>query len=113
MMTTVVNKKTLEQYRQIFGTEKMKNLWNEFQNTTEEKLENIETKSIDDIRLSFHSLRSAALVFGLEKFAENCEQIETNIINGAKFSEIKKAIDKSKDFYYNARGKVIKIFEDL
>ena len=31
MMTTVVNKKTLEQYRQIFGTEKMKNLWNEFQ----------------------------------------------------------------------------------
>ncbi len=112
-MSTVVNKKILEQYRQIFGTEKMKNLWNEFKNTTEEKLDKIETKSLDDIRLCFHSLRSAALVFGLEKFAENCEQIENDIVNGAQIAEIKKAIDKSKDFYYNARGKVIKIFEDL
>ena len=112
-MTTTVNKQTLEQYRQIFGTEKMKVLWNEFQNTTEEKFEKATNGTLDEIRLSFHSLRSAALVFGLEKFAENCEQIEHNIINGAKLSDIKKAIDKSKDFYYNARGKVIKIFEDL
>ena len=49
----------------------------------------------------------------MEKFAENCEQIENNIVNGADLPEIKKAIDKNKDFYYNARGKVIKIFEDL
>lgn len=112
-MTTIVNKKTLEQYRQIFGTEKMKSLWDEFQDTTEDKFEKATNGTLEDIRLSFHSLRSAALVFGLEKFAENCEQIENNIIAGATVPEIKKAVDKSKEFYYNARGKVIKIFEDL
>ena len=112
-MTTTVNKKTLEQYRQIFGTDKMKNLWGEFQDTTEEKFEKAINGTLDEIRLSFHSLRSASLVFGLEKFAEYCEQIENDIINGAELPDIKKSIDKSKDFYYNARGKVIKIFEDL
>ena len=112
-MTTVINKKTLEQYCQIFGRERMKSLWSDFQTTTEEKLSNINEADKEQIRLCFHSLRSSSLVFGMEKFALCCEKIENLLVEESELYDLQKSIDKSKELYYNARGVVINFFEEI
>lgn len=106
-----INKDTFEQYRQVFGTTKMMSLWQEFKESTENKLKNIENSSLEEIRLCFHSLRSSSLVFGLDELSKNCEIIEGAVLSGEKLAEIKKHIDKTKKLFYNACESINELFE--
>lgn len=110
---TAVNKTSLEQYVAVFGAEKMKLLWQEFCNSTENKLKNIENASREEIRLCFHSLRSSSLVFGLDELSKNCEDIEQAVLSGEKIAEIKKYIDKTKKLFYNACESVNILLDNL
>lgn len=74
----------LEQYKSVFGMEKMKLLWNEFCLDAENKLKNIETKTSEEQRLAYHSLRSSSLVFGMTDFSELCTSYEERILNQEK-----------------------------
>lgn len=110
---TAVNRDVFEQYRKVLGTEKMRHLWQEFYETTENKLRQVENQSAEDIRLCFHTLRSSALVFGLEAFSKNCEKIEEAVLSDANFTEIKKYINETKKIFYNDSESVNNLFEDL
>ena len=83
--------KNLEQYRQIFGHEKMCLLWEEFINDANDKLKCIEKQSLEKQRLAYHSLRSSSLVFGMEEFAELCRLYEEEILSGILIDDKKAA----------------------
>lgn len=110
-MDKLINKDAFCQYQQIFGTEKMKALWQEFAETSRDKLDQIENKSPEEIRLAFHSMRSSSLVFGLESFSKSCAEIEEKILNGENLTKLKKYIDKSKIIFDNSNQSVAEFFE--
>ena len=105
---TAINKDAFEQYRKVFGTEKMRLLWQEFSESTENKLQQIEKQ-----RLCFHTLRSSSLVFGLEEFSKNCEMIEEAVLNNENFAKIKKYVDKTRRIFYNGCESINNLFKDL
>ena len=110
---TAINKDAFEQYRKVFGTEKMRLLWQEFYESTENKLQQIEKQSPEDIRLCFHTLRSSSLVFGLEEFSKTCEMIEEAVLNNENFAKIKKYVDKTRRIFYNGCESINNLFKDL
>lgn len=70
------------QYEQVFGRNKMRMLWEEFVEDAKQKLNQIETKSQEQQRLTYHSLRSSSLIFGMTEFSECCRELEEQILNG-------------------------------
>lgn len=87
-MTDFVDFDALKQYEDIFGPEKMKQLWREYFDDARQKLQKPEEKSSDEIRLIYHSLRSSSLVFGMARFAEICEKIEEYVLEKRDINEI-------------------------
>lgn len=110
-MDKLINNEAICQYQKIFGAEKMKALWQEFVETSNDKLNRIENKSPEEIRLAFHSLRSSSLIFGLESFSKSCAEIEEKILNGENLTKLKKYIDKSKNIFDNSKQSVAEFFE--
>lgn len=90
----------LLQYEKIFGLEKMQFLFGEFQNKAQEELQKadsfLKSGKINALRLTYHNMRAASLVFGMNKFSEQCALIEENIINGKIAESLEKDIKLSK-----------------
>lgn len=110
MKTDLFDEEEAKQYLNIFGTEKMGCLWQEFAQDTAETLENIDIQEMEDIRLKFHSWRSSAKVFGLKNFVQECENIEQMVINGENIENIKKTIDKCKKIFHNTQKEANRFF---
>ena len=84
----------LQQYEQIFGREKMQNLWTEFVSDARAKLDNIENSNKESQRLAYHSLRSSSQVFGMNIFAQICTQREEQILAGTEVGETEAESDR-------------------
>lgn len=95
-----INLSNMQRYEQIFGLEKMQFLFEEFQQKARSELNTADClfaeEKLDSLRLMFHSMRSAALVFGMDGFSESCALIEENIINGQFIEMLEKEIKQSK-----------------
>lgn len=71
----------MDEYRQIFGSEKMRKLWQEFMNEAKTYLEYIEDAEAEKQQIRFHNLRAYALVFDMNDFADICTQMEEKILS--------------------------------
>jgi HPt (histidine-containing phosphotransfer) domain-containing protein len=97
----MIDKKMIKQNTQVFGNEKMLRMFKLFIENYEDRLLN--AKADDDrqeMRLFFHSLKSASLVFGMKKLAGACSKIEDRILDGKEvhskeLSECVKVYDES------------------
>lgn len=87
-MTDEVDLTALRRYEDIFGPEKMRELWLEYLDKAENDLKDVENKNREELRLLYHSLRSSSLVFGMNAFAALCEQIETAIVEQRSDAEL-------------------------
>ncbi len=81
-----IDRETLEQYKSIFGAEKMRSLWNDFIDDAGKKLDKIENADNEAQRLAYHSLHSSSLVFGLKEFAELCTVYEDKVLGGGRIT---------------------------
>ena len=100
-----------EQYRQIFGDEKIALLWDEFSSETEKEIKDIGKKSLEEIRLRFHSWRSSAKIFGLKSFVQECEIIENMVLDGENSEKIKKTVDNCEKTFHNAQKEANRFFD--
>lgn len=91
----------LKQYEDIFGKEKMLFLFNEYLekvNTDKPKIsELIKENDLNGLRIIYHSLASASLVFGIKNFAKTARKIEELILNGAKIEDLNIFMELGKD----------------
>lgn len=101
----------LAEYRKIFGSEKMKSMWLIFSDETEKCLTEIAQLSEAELRLKFHNLRSAALVFGMERFSDCCSRVEEAVINGVQSSELAKEFEEAKMIFNQQRQDICAILK--
>ena len=79
----------------IFGIEKMRALFDEFRQDAFEKMSKTEQMSLEELRLTYHALKSSALVFCMENFAQACGRIEDMILKN-HLEKLEKEIKNSK-----------------
>ena len=109
-MTDIFDIAAMRQYENIFGPEKMRQLWYEYLDNAQKDLRDVEHKPHDELRLLYHSLRSSSLVFGMTAFAETCEKIEAAVIDGRPGNEIKLLIKEGQLRFAEAVKKVSSYF---
>lgn len=102
-MTVIFNPKTPESYLAFFGKEKFMNLFQEYSLDTLQKFRDVEElikKPMgEEMRVIYHSLKSASLVFGLDSFAELCAKIENKIVVEQFDDELKQEIKNSRKLW--------------
>ncbi|MDR1693915.1 MAG: Hpt domain-containing protein [Lactobacillaceae bacterium] len=90
----------LKQYEDMLSKEKMLFLFSEYKekiNTDMPKIDKYTAyKDLDNLRIAYHSLASASLVFGMVNFAKLCRKIEEMILEGKNIDELKDFIEESK-----------------
>ena len=93
-------KQAFKKNEKNFGKEKMKALFEVFIETKDEGISKIEPLmkegDRESIRLIFHTLKSSALVFGIDAFAKAAGKIEDKIIAGENLICLEKEIKKAK-----------------
>lgn len=91
-MQKPINKEQLQQYIDIFGKEKMINLFADYKLKITEDMpklsEAIDKKDLNSIRIIYHSIASASLVFGMQNFAVICRKIEEMVLQNAVIKEL-------------------------
>lgn len=70
----------MNEYRRIFGSQKMQKLWQEFISEANTYLHNVEYEDAEKQQICFHNLRAYALVFDMTEFTRICTEMEENII---------------------------------
>ena len=105
-----INTLRFEEYKKIFGLSKMKKLWQEFLESSQKNWQEINNTEYEHQKQFFHNWRSNSLVFGMNKFAKLCEQIEENILCH-RYSKIPELISLSKECYDNSIKDVKMVFK--
>lgn len=89
----------LEQYLDLFGKEKILLLFAEYKNKINEDMPKIlelyKKNDLNGLRIIYHSLASASLVFGMKKFASVCRKIEDFILDGKDIKALESYIKQS------------------
>lgn len=108
----IVNKKQIENYKTIFGMEKINFLWDEFLSYSVTVWEGVE--EIDPVyqRTAFHNWRSSSLVFGMEDFSQLCTKIEEDILKN-RVEQLSKQIKECKKCYEESIKAVAPILKKL
>lgn len=93
----------IRQYDEIFGREKMQNLFSEYREKAETDLSRagrlLENEQTEELRLIYHSLRSSSQVFGMMGFSFTCQDIEQRILDGEPSEKLDKFIQLSRQIY--------------
>ena len=109
-MTETIDRERLRQYEDIFGREKMLFLFREYLHKTDAdmpKIAELAAKNdLDGLRIIHHSLVSASLVFGMNKFAATCRKIEEMILEGRTPAELASEMEQSKIFLETEKQQV-------
>ncbi len=94
---------TLKQYEHILGKDKMVSLFEEYLNEHSEYMLKshilLESNKLENLRIIYHSLCSASLVFGMKTFAMACSKIEQDILEQCDYEQLKKEINQSMDIF--------------
>ncbi len=103
MSSKEFNIDNIRQYDEIFGREKMRNLFSEYKQKAEDDLSRVtqllKQSQMEDLRLIYHSLRSSSQVFGMMGFSFACQDIEQKILDGEKNDNLNKFIRLSRQIY--------------
>lgn len=113
MTENLVNFRHLDEYRRIFGHDKMLRLWHEFLETSASQWEDIETKEVQDCRLTFHSWKSSSQVFGMDTFSHLCALIEENILSHHHWDKLAEMIAQSHICYQDSIKEVSAYFAQM
>lgn len=106
------NRQILAEYSKALSLQKFQELWKNFEAETEDFFETPTVADKQSLRLKFHSLRSDALVFGLEKFSKHCAETEEAILAGAVDKELEIKIKEAKTIFNHQRKQVSAYFEE-
>ncbi len=105
----------IRQYDEIFGREKMRNLFSEYRQKAEEDLSRVknllDNEQTEELRLIYHSLRSSSQVFGMMGFSFACQDIEQRILDGEKSEKLDKFIQLSCQIYERELADVVTFLE--
>src|SRR5574344_3053960 len=91
--------KMLEYYEKMFGIEKIYDLFTEFLSKVTDDLTKakqiVNEGNSQELRIIYHTLRSSCLIFGMNKFSQECSKIEEKFLNEVSITpiDIKKAED--------------------
>lgn len=101
---------TIKQYETILGKDKMISLFEEYLNEYEEYMLKshilLESNKLENLRIIYHSLCSASLVFGMKTFAMACSKIENDILKECEKELIKTEINQSMTIFNDETAKV-------
>ncbi len=112
MPTNKINTKRLNEYKDVFGAEKMRFLWQEFLAQSAQNWQNMGNMDWDACRQIFHNWRSSSKVFGMDDFALICQQIEDKILK-RRFEGLDKKIELGRQSYEQSAGEVSIIFSQM
>lgn len=102
MKNPKINHRHLEEYRTIFGQDKMFRLWHDFLENAEQGWLSLNCDDYKALRLLFHSWKSSSLVFGMDDFSHCCAQIEENILSHHHWDKLAEMIEQSKNCYQDS-----------
>lgn len=109
MPQTTINLRRFGEYKNIFGWDKMRCLWQEYLLQSHQNWQDMATLDFADQRLLFHNWRSSSLVFGMDKYAACCQRIEDHILN-CRFSGLSEQIAACSSLFQQSAAEVAAIF---
>lgn len=93
----------LKKYEEIFGKEKITNLFKEYLKEHVEQMLKVKifinSNKFNDLRIIYHSLRSASMVFSMNQYAKLCEKIEAAALRNEEIDKINELIEESNKIY--------------
>ena len=104
-----INTRRLNEYKNVFGAEKMRFLWQEYLAQSAQNWQNMDNTDWEARRQIFHNWRSSSKVFGMDGFALICQQIEDKILK-RRFDGLDKKIELCRQNYEQSTGDVGIIF---
>ncbi len=104
-----INLRRLGEYKNIFGAQKMRFLWNEYLAQSAKSWQNMAAADWESRRLAFHSWRSSSQVFGMDEFSRVCLVIEERMLN-CRFDGLEQMIEDSRAVYEQSIDAVAAIF---
>ena len=110
-MQIKINQKQFMEYYDVFGSQKMMFLWEEFLSCSFQKWSQLPDVDWQQKRQYFHNWRSSSKVFGMEDFALLCQKIEEKIIK-KRYSEAEKLLFEAKQLYEDSTQQVVAFFEE-
>ena len=94
-----INLSQVEEYENIFGFEKLKKIFIDYQEQSNQfwsTLDELDSKTQEELRILFHNWRSSSLIFGMDGFALLCEQAENLIVNGKNTDKLPEIVSQAK-----------------
>ena len=107
-----LNLSRLDEYKNVFGTQKICSLWNEFIAQSKKNWQTVDNADWEGKRLIFHSWRSSSQVFGMDDFSAICLVIEDRIIRH-RLNGLDKLIVKSQDIFEESVKQAALIFSKM
>ncbi len=104
-----INTRRLNEYKEVFGTQKLRFLWNEYLEQSSQNWQKLNAADWETKRQMFHNWRSASQVFGMDDFARICQTIEDKILK-RHFEKLEQKIVDSREIYEQSIGDVGIIF---
>lgn len=109
MPISKINTRRLNEYKEVFGLQKLRFLWHEYIEQSTHNWQNMETADWKTKRQMFHNWRSSSQVFGMDDFARLCQIIEDKILK-RHFDGLEQKIAESRSIYDQSAGDVGLIF---
>lgn len=114
-MSSIFNKYIPQSYADALGFSELLNLWLDYLEDCESKFQKIDTflekEDWNSLRIVFHSLKSASLIFGLDKFSETCTKIERNILQNNFSEECISEINSVKNLWLESTREAMSYFK--
>lgn len=109
MPISKINTRRLNEYKEVFGLPKLRFLWHEYIEQSNQNWQNMEASDWETRRQIFHNWRSSSQVFGMDDFARLCQTIEDKILKH-HFDGLEQKIAESRNVYNQSTGDVGIIF---
>ncbi len=89
----------LQEYENIFKTDKMLWLWQEFTADSAEKWKKLPQMNDEQVRLALHCWKSSSLIFGMDEFARGCGVLENKLLKHQPAADLAEPLQQLKQCY--------------
>jgi len=110
--TELINIKHLQEYEQIFLSQKMEYLWCEYLSCSSSSWDKLDSMNEEQLRLTFHSWKSSSQIFGMEKFVRQCAAIEEKLSKHQPRSMVENLIKSCRQCYCDSTALVAAYFKE-
>ncbi len=109
-MKTKINQQQLNEYLDVFGSEKMLFLWHEFVAQAEQTWGAFPHMDWEQRRRAFHNWRNGGRIFGLDDFADLCQSIEDQILR-RHMQNLEARISECRSLYRQGITEVLSVLQ--